>query len=76
MEDRESSERQRRLAETHAALERVHPENHPSDEDIAEFHELHARHEREGGREEHAAAAEERAQRARARRRGKEPPAP
>jgi hypothetical protein len=65
--DPQWSERVRRANETLEALRRVHPRNHPSADDIAEFHELHARHEHEAGREERAAAAEERARRLRTR---------
>jgi hypothetical protein len=43
----------------------VHPKNHPSADEIARFHELHARHERAEGREWRAALAEERARRTR-----------
>jgi hypothetical protein len=43
----------------------VHPRNNPTAEDIARFHELHARYEREAGREERAVAAEDRKRRAR-----------
>jgi len=52
--------------ETAEAVKRVNPRNNPSLEDIAQFHELHARHERELGHEANALAAEERARHARA----------
>lgn len=58
--------RARITRETAETLERVNPRNHPTLEDIARFHELHARHERELGHEAKALAAEERASRARA----------
>jgi hypothetical protein len=63
----DSDERNRRARETLDALHRVHPSNHPSFEDIARLHDIHAQHEREVGNEGRAAAAEERARRARSR---------
>ena len=60
----------RRCRETLAALRRVHPANNPSVEEIAQFHELHARHEEEEGRPGSAAVARERARKARTRDRG------
>ena len=56
-----------RCRETLAALRRVHPANNPSHEEIAQFHELHARHEEEEGRDESAAVARDRARKARTR---------
>lgn len=61
------SERVRQIEETLSLLRRAHPRNQPSDEDIVRLHEIHARHEREVGKEGNAVAAEERARRARAR---------
>ena len=61
------SERIRRAKETIDAISRVDPRRHPTAEDIAHLHEIHARHEREAGREDRAAAAEKRAQLARER---------
>jgi hypothetical protein len=55
----------RQLRSTLSAIRRVHPRNHPSVDEIARFHELHARHERDEGREDRAVAAEERARRIR-----------
>jgi hypothetical protein len=52
--------------ETVEALERVSRRNNPTLEEVARFHELHARHERELGHEQTARAAEERARHARA----------
>jgi hypothetical protein len=63
--DDDPSSRIRRLRATLAATRRVHPKNHASADEIARFHELHARHEREEGREWRAAVAEGRARRAR-----------
>jgi hypothetical protein len=60
-------ERVRRLQETAEALRRTHPANHPSEEDIAWLHEVHAKHEAALGHTDAAAAARLRAQRARAR---------
>lgn len=62
-----SSERMRTAQETLDAIERARPENHPTVEDIANLHEVHARHERDAGREDAAVAAEERARRTRER---------
>ena len=53
--------------ETLDAVQRAHPHEHPTAEDIAHLHEVHAKHERDAGHEEQAAAAEERARRARER---------
>jgi hypothetical protein len=64
--DERLRKRARIARETAEALERVNPRNDPTLEDIARFHELHARHEREFGREERALLAEERARHARA----------
>jgi hypothetical protein len=61
------SERVRRFEETLSVVRRAHPRNQPSVEDIVRLHEVHARHEREDGREENALAAEERARRVRTR---------
>jgi hypothetical protein len=61
------SERRRRAEETLEALLRADPRNDPTSEDIAYLHEVHARHEREAGREDRAAAAEGRARRVRER---------
>jgi len=58
--------RARTARETAEAVERVNPRNNPTLEDIAQFHELHARHERQLGHEAKARAAEERARHARA----------
>jgi hypothetical protein len=55
----------RRTQETLEALRRVDPRNNPTAEDIAYLHEVHARHEAELGRPGRAAAAKERAYRAR-----------
>jgi hypothetical protein len=55
------SERRRVAEETLEALRRVDRRNHPTAEDIAHLHELHAQHERAAGRKARAAAAEERA---------------
>jgi hypothetical protein len=63
--DRQPTERIVRARETLEALRRVDPRRNPSVEDIANLHEVHARHEREAGREDRAAAAEERARRTR-----------
>ena len=57
----EPSKRIQRAKETLDAISRVDPRKHPSLEDIANLHEIHARHEREAGREDRAAAAEKRA---------------
>ena len=65
--DRQPSERIREAHETLEAIRRTRPGNHPSAEDIAHLHDVHARHEREAGRADRAAAAEERARRARER---------
>ena len=65
--DRQPSERIREANETLEALQRADPGNHPSGEAIAHLHDVHARHERERGREDRAAAAEDRARRARKR---------
>ena len=65
--DRQPSERIAESHETMEALQRADPGNDPSPEDIAHLHEVHARHEREAGREDRAAAAGERARRARKR---------
>jgi len=59
--------RRRLIQETLGVLQLVHPANHPSAEDIALLHELHARHERQAGREDTAAAADLRAYRVRRR---------
>jgi len=64
--DGPAAERIRRSRETLEALRRADPRNHPSAEDIVYLHELHAQHEREAGREDRAAAAEERARNAHA----------
>ena len=61
------SERIRRAKETIDAVSRVDPRKHPTAADIAHLHEIHARHEREAGREDRAAAAEKRARLARER---------
>jgi hypothetical protein len=63
--DDQPRERIRQLRRTISALRRVHPRNHPSADEIARFLELHARHERDEGREERAATTEERARRVR-----------
>lgn len=60
----EPSDRIRRSRETVEALRRAYPTNHPTGEDIAHLHDVHARHEREAGREDRAVAAEGRARRA------------
>lgn len=65
--DHEPSERIARARETLEALQRVEPRKTPSVEDIAHLHDVHARHEREDGREDRAAAAEERARQTRER---------
>ena len=57
--------RSRTARETAEFVERLLPGNHPTLEDIARFHELHARHERALGHDQTARAAEERARRAR-----------
>jgi hypothetical protein len=46
---------------------RADPRNDPTSEDIAHLHEVHAQHEREAGREDRAAAADERARHVRER---------
>ena len=61
------SERIHTVRETLEALRRIKSRHDPDADDIAYLHEVHARHEREAGREERAAAAERRAQRARER---------
>jgi len=63
----EVSARRRRTEETREAVLRADPRNDPTPEDIAHLHDVHARHEREAGREERAVAAEERARHARER---------
>jgi len=60
-----TTERSRRVQETLEAIRRADPRRNPTSEDIAHLHEVHAKHEREAGREERAAAAEERARQAR-----------
>jgi hypothetical protein len=50
--DESYDERCARLAETLAAVRRVHPRRNPSWEDIAAFHDLHADHEFADGRDE------------------------
>jgi len=60
-------ETSKRCRETLAALKRVHPSNNPSREEIAQFHELHARHEDQAGRHESASTARQRARKARTR---------
>lgn len=65
--ERQPSERIARARETLEAIQRAHPSNDPSIEDIANLHEVHARHEREDGYEERAVAAEERARQTRKR---------
>jgi hypothetical protein len=62
---RQPSKRITGARETLEALRRVKRRNQPSPEDIAHLHDVHARHEREAGREDRAAAAEERARHAR-----------
>jgi predicted ATPase len=57
---------ERHIRETAEIVERLNPRNHPTLDDIARLHELHAQHERELGYEEKALAAEERARRVRA----------
>ena len=59
------SERRRRVQETLEAVRRADPRRNPTADDVAHLHEVHARHEREAGREDRAAAAEERARQAR-----------
>lgn len=61
----EPADRIRRSRETLEALRRTSPHSDATGEDIAHLHEVHARHERQAGREKRAAAAEERARRAR-----------
>jgi hypothetical protein len=61
----ERDDRWREAQETIEVARRVHPANHPDAEAIAEFHELHATHEREHGRLDRAHEAERRAARAR-----------
>jgi hypothetical protein len=61
----EPARRRRRVAETLEAVRRADPRRHPSSEDIAHLHDVHARHEREAGRDERADAAEERARQTR-----------
>jgi len=63
----EPSKRRRRVQETLDAVSRADPRNDPTPEDIAYLHEVHARHEREAGREDRAALADERARHARER---------
>jgi hypothetical protein len=53
------------IEETLTMLRRVHPQSRPSPEAIAEFHELHARHEFARGNVELEKEALARAQRAR-----------
>jgi len=65
--DSRPSERMREAQETLEALRRVALRHHPTHEDIANFHDVHARHERAAGREDRADAAQERARQARAR---------
>ena len=65
--DRQPSTRIAEARETIEALRRANPTNQPSPEDIAHLHDVHARHEREAGRNDRAAAADERARRARER---------
>lgn len=60
-------ERTRQIDETLSVLRQANPRNQPTVEDIARLHELHARHEREAGREGSAVVAEERARNVRAR---------
>jgi hypothetical protein len=60
-------QRIREAKETQEVLERVHPAAHPSAEDVAALHELHAAHERRHGRIDAAEEAEARARRARGR---------
>ena len=55
------------ISETLEITRRVHPAKNPDAKTIAEFHELHAKHERNHGRIERAEEAERRAARARAR---------
>jgi hypothetical protein len=61
----EYAEGSRRLRETTEVLRRAHPAYHPSAEDIARLHELHAQHEAERGDAAAAVTAAERAKRAR-----------
>jgi transcriptional regulator with XRE-family HTH domain len=63
--DDDLNERLGRIRETLSALERVEPGSNPTAEDIANLHEVHARHESQLGRPERAAAAKKRADRAR-----------
>lgn len=65
--ERQPSARITQSRETLEALRRVERKNHPSSEDIAHLHDVHALHERRAGREDRAVAAEERARRVRAR---------
>jgi hypothetical protein len=67
MEDREAklALRARHVKETAESVKRVNPSSNPTLEEIARFHDLHARHERELGHEGKARAAEERARHAR-----------
>jgi hypothetical protein len=54
--------RRARIArETAESVERMNPRNNPTLEEIARFHELHARHEHELGHEATARAARKRA---------------
>jgi hypothetical protein len=64
--------RRRRVQETLEAIRRADPRRNPTSEDIAHLHDVHARHEREAGREDRAEAAEERARQAREH--GRHPP--
>lgn len=59
------SKRLQTAHETAESAKSMRAENEPTLEDIAQFHELHARHERELGHEAQACAAEERARHAR-----------
>ena len=59
--------RRKRAKETLEILARLKAEVDPDLETIAELHEIHARHEREAGREENALRADARAAHARAR---------
>jgi hypothetical protein len=63
--NRRIAERRRRTRETLDALRRVDPRNHPTAEDIAHLHDVHARHEAEMDRPDRAAAAKKRADRSR-----------
>jgi len=65
--DTTQQQRIRDAKETLEILRQTHPRNNPDAEAIARLHELHARHERARGREDVAAAAEERAWRVRER---------